>query len=215
MLTKITTDNVWVLEQLHRIGYTSAVIAGGAVRDAYFHKIIHDIDIFYQINPSNPEDLHNRTKVVKLLELDTVDTTPADEAGMVFTFFDYADDFIVLFDGKRRTKKSYYSSPHIKSVVEVGKDESIYQLIGLSCDPLTYINQYFDVDLCRCYCDGQRMRYTQAFLNDAGQQTITISGDLTVGEYRYSLKNHIPRLRRYYPNFRVVDLLQNTVLPTC
>ena len=45
--TKITKDHIWVLKQMHKVGYHSAIIAGGAVRDSYFKKPIKDVDVFY------------------------------------------------------------------------------------------------------------------------------------------------------------------------
>ena len=45
--TGISGDDLWVLDKLQLIGYTSAIIAGGAVRDVYFKKPLRDIDIFY------------------------------------------------------------------------------------------------------------------------------------------------------------------------
>ena len=68
---------------------------------------------------------------------------------------------------------------------------------------------YFYVDLSRCYCDGNRLRYTNEFLTDARNKTLTIAGKMTHGEYLYGLDNYMDKMKRKFPDYRVIDTLHD------
>ena len=208
MTTKLNKRDMWVLRQLHDLGYTTAIIAGGAVRDSYFSKPIKDVDIFYWVSEHNDVENSNHSikpnttlPLVNLFELDK----NIKSVSTVYTSSNHKQR-----KGKPNTSSCVtgYGSRHVQSIINIYKNGQTYQLIGLNIAPLEFVNTYFDINLCRCWCDGTRMRYPSAFQQDAMNKTITVAGNLTYLEYKAVMKHHVPRIQRKYPDFVVVDTLK-------
>lgn len=210
----LLSDDLWMLKRLHDVGYKSAVIAGGAVRDAFFNRYPNDIDIFVQAPHTSGENVLSEFEVLdehsltKLFQL-TTDPAPyiSSDLNNIFDLSIFGDQDSVekmgaVYDGREG---------HIHGVYSVYKAdfETEYQIVVLNKPTVEYVTRYFDVGLCMCYCDGQRMRYTHEFLTDATNKTLTICGELTANEYYYTLDHHVEKLKRRFPDFTVVDLLKD------
>ena len=217
----LLSDDIWVLRQFQQAGYTSAVIGGGAVRDAYLERDIHDVDIFIWDSKTSKEtvtkpfDHLDETNIARLLNMDP--NKPKSPVG---------DEWDQLFGGglnsigwgdedevTRITHASYEGrGNHINCVWEVYKAafETVYQIVVLNKDPKEYAERYFDIGLCMCYCDGRKMRFTDRFLSDAKNKTLTICGELTEAEYNYTMNNHVQKLKSRFKDYTVVDLLKGT-----
>lgn len=190
----LLSDDLWVLHQLHRVGYKSAIIGGGAIRDAYFDRPPNDIDIYVWASDASNETIDSSYRHL-------------DEKKLVTLFnLDAADQV-------KRLGQSYSDRViHIKSVFSVYNDtlDMVYQIIVLNKSPIEYVTRYFDIGLCMCYCDGVKMRYTNNFIRDAQQKTLTICGELTEQEYNTTINQHLDKMKLRFPNFIVVDNLKGT-----
>lgn len=216
-MTPILSDDLWVLRQFQNVGYRSAIIAGGAVRDSYFDLFPHDIDIFLWAADSgsgeeitNPYQAINEKTLTDIMDLRNVDNVDTDDP---FALLDVDFNSFFNSDTIQRMGTSYEGrGGHIDVVYSVYKAdfETEYQIIVLNSNPVEYVTRFFDIGLCMCYCDGKRMRYTDAFLADAMQKTLTVCGELTEAEYEHTMGNHVEKMRRRFPDFTVVDKLKGT-----
>jgi len=216
-MLQLLSDDLWMLKRLQSVGYKSAIIAGGAVRDAYFDEAPRDIDIFVWQSYSSDELIHpdfknlNEENIAKLFEMDTKAPThaigdPFDLSNLFLEATDLDEDQVeqmgMIYEESRHE--------HIRAVYNVWKAsfETEYQLILLNKPPVEYVTRYFDIGLCMAYCDGVRMRFTNEFLRDANNKTLTICGELSEREYHMTLQKHVEKLKHRFPGFTVVDLLK-------
>lgn len=207
MINKLNLDHIWVLKQLQSIGYKSAIIAGGAVRDTLYRKRISDIDIYIwddklsteKVLGSNP--LGNKNIVKKLLGLEE------HYYSISFSRYTEIDDDILLHSVD--CFPAYYQfSNQITQIVNVLKDGIRYQLISTALEPIEFVNRKFGIYLSRCYCDGTKMRYTNEFLIDHINKTLTLDGDFSLHEYKYMKRKYLPKMKRKFPNYIVIDKLR-------
>lgn len=189
-----------IIRTLHCIqaaGFSSALIAGGAVRDLYFDILPTDIDIFvwdprysdepaktvYDAHPDKEHDFWWNT--LKLTH--KPHSHVPDEVYRV-----YDDEYGVGGFGK------------ITAVINVMKNFIPLQIIFTELKPIEHVNQYFDIGLCKAYCDGTKLRYTPDFMQDKKNKTFTIVGkDMTQEEFDYILSHHVPKLQHKYPGYKV------------
>lgn len=196
--TKITREHTQVLKTIQGLGHTSAIIAGGAVRDSYFSKPISDIDIFIH----DPEYAGNN--VSQLTSFDIGRHLLSSDQPQTTFYDDDCDDYVdELFDTRWGSPGGGATNRFVSQIINLQKDGILYQIISLKVDPVEYVKKHFDVGLCMAWCDGTRLRFTQRFQTDAANKTITLCGDLTEQEYDYAVRNHIPRIKQKYPNFTV------------
>lgn len=196
--THLTSENIWVLKQLHNIGFKSAIIAGGAVRDSYFKRPINDIDIYYwHPGYSEGKEKNQNTELPfsALFDLNMQDTELFD-----------ADEVKTVFKSANQTKKNGYENlTGIVSVTDIIKNEQKYQFIGTEIPPPQYATTKFDFHICMCYCDGKKMRYTNEFLTDAMNRTLTINPNLSDYRYGLVLKTRLAKMKNYFPRFTLID----------
>lgn len=218
-MKQLMSDDIYVLRKLQSVGYQSAIIGGGAVRDAYLDRWPNDIDIFIwnAYESSEPVDSEyraiNEKSLAKLFDLTITEKQEPDISDDPFNlnfdsfFFDTDADSVTRLNNAAYTGRAN----HVVSVWDVWMNlfETRYQIIVLNKDPVEYVTKYFDIGLCMCYCDGIRMRYTDAFLTDATNKTLTVCGELTEAEYRYTMDHHILKLKQYFPNYTVIDHLKD------
>ena len=178
------------LKLIKSAGFTSAIIAGGAFRDLYHGIEPKDVDIFvwdpissdespafpiaekYVVNNYN-NCVHAWTNILQLGDEDTV----------------------TLIFG------SYYSPYHKNTAVwDIWKNGLNIQVIFTKIPPIEHMHLNFDIGLCKCYHDGQNIHYTDDFLTDANNKTLTIvAQDMTECEYSTTTTVHIPALQKKYP----------------
>lgn len=217
MNTKITKEQVAVLKCLNGAGYTSAIIAGGAVRDSYFKKPINDIDIFIYDVDHDPDQLaiQSSRKAGTILEkldariisriFDIKSGSPRHYSST--NVISTGEDFVAMCYTQFQSLSSGSYGPDnrfITSIINMVKNHQLYQFISVNIDPIEYVTKQFDVNLCKAYCDGTRMRYTQDFLEDARNKTLTINPKLTEEEHYHTMQIHLPRLQTKFPDFRVI-----------
>lgn len=178
------------------MGFNSAIIAGGAVRDTYFGIEINDIDIYVTLddlkyaNTADDVDMLLRNKLIT------------------------EHDTNILFDltGDRDDNANYTSVPHIANVWEYldtthapGMTDPRYQIILLDdISPIDFVETQFDIGICMAYCDGQQHHFTSDFLEDANNQTLTVKDHLSQNRFHYCMGHHMPKLQHKFPNFQIV-----------
>lgn len=188
----LSSHSITTLKQFQRVGYKSALIAGGAVRDAYFNRPPHDIDIYIWNSTASNETIDLEFQVMNKQALSQL----------------FGSDISVVVRDNYSKRET-----HISTVNDVYESSQgiMYQVIVLNINPIEYVMQHFDIGLCMCYCDGIKMRYGDAFLHDALNKQLTVRGNLTEQEYLYSINHHLKKLKKYFPDFSVVDKLKGTV----
>lgn len=190
------TEIIQTLRNLQNFGFESAIIAGGYVRDHYFNQTPRDVDIFIQ-NPN-----YSNEKVGKLGDHLQNMIWTAMKCSYDATGRNPAPDKITKRYEKYKPNKD--GSNRITHVYDVTKNWIPFQVILTKIPPVEYVNKYFDFGICRCYCDGVKMRYTPAFMEDMHNRTLTLmSEDMTEKEVTYALNNHLPRLLWRFPNYTV------------
>lgn len=181
-----------------------AYVAGGAVRDTILKRPISDIDVF--VWHFNSVRAVNDPSIPHTWE----GMAPGDDAefwltDVVFKHPDWklqTESFVDAWE--RQNSEDYIISPHILCVTDMHMLGMKYQFIFTRIHPLRYIKDHFDIDLCRAWCDGTKMRVESAFMNDWHNKTLTLSGDLTHKEYGYAKFQHLPRIQSKYPDHRVI-----------
>lgn len=183
---------VQTLKAFQNAGFKSAIIAGGAIRDLYFGQWIRDVDIF----------VHNPN-----MSNEKVGTLGDDFKTLVWQAMDCRNDTSnnPAPDNVQQRFHAYGDDDHkITHVFDVVKNWIPYQIVFTKIPPADHLNKYFDFGLCRCYCDGVKMRYTPAFMNDMHNKTLTLmADDMTEKEVIRSMMEHLPRLLWRFPNHSV------------
>lgn len=176
--------------ELHHI----AVLAGGALRDNYMDKNdeINDNDIFIH------DMSYDTDQIEKIIE----------------EVFPRNDSVVQLFNNEYQTLEEQHNDhgdakPGCHSLIgdvwEVDEDDFVYQLIFTKRLPEEHINKYFDIGFCKTYCDGIKIRYTDDFLRDVRNKTMTIVGDdMKKEQVMYAIDYHANKLLWKYQDFRLV-----------
>jgi len=190
---KINKVALNVLHSLHRIGFGDAILAGGAVRDAYLGAPTKDYDFFIRV-----PQMTISTVCEKLREELESENRPA---GLDLSLKAFVDDYLPL-SGPSNPIGGVYDLELIKCGIPL-------QFIFTKMDPLDYVREFFDVGLCKCYVTKMRSRslrvhFTDDFLQDFKNKTLTVCAEnITLEQYQHTMEDHIPRLRKKYPNYTV------------
>lgn len=191
-------ETIRTLQLIKNAGFESAIIAGGAIRDLYFDIMPTDIDIFVWDPHFSPEGTDHAAwyansggtfweDVLKLNRRSTVYTSDCVRQ----SFVDYGPQQI--------------GSGKITAVWNVLKGYMPYQIIFTVEKPTTHIMKFFDVGLCKAYCDGDVVRYTSEFMHDAKNEQFTVLGqDMSQREFNYAMDHHIPKLQAKFPKYKTV-----------
>lgn len=212
MRKKLKPEYVEVLKRIQAIGYVDAVIAGGAVRDAYFDRTPADVDIFVSGKDITSAKVDfckipkDRASVMHLLSgghthhLDALHKMAGQSDG------EYSKQREWLLSGwdyisyKDIDTESTLSQWTFNNVVR-----TTYQIIVIDrISPKQYVEQYFDIGLCQCWHDGTKMMYTSNFLQDASNKTLTVCGKMSEKELEYVRARHLPKLQKKFPGFTPV-----------
>lgn len=195
--------------------FPSAIIAGGAVRDLCLGRDIKDIDVFISGDKSQSVMSHLKRKNFNHW---IHNPTP------------FWQNVLGDSDWKVKRVKNGYGKPdpHLDVVLDIRNPSVSHyykhyvpkiDVIFLLKPALDYFNQDFDFNICKAYFDGNKFSFTSGFMKDIRKQTITLTGPLDIGSINYSLKNHLPRIKAKYPNFKVVipyeyqDVIDNYTIP--
>lgn len=194
------SEMVRVLRHLqNRWGFSSALIGGGAIRDIYFQQFPKDVDIFLW-DPSSkacPDPVRRNPRV---LNEDMIWEMMDCRGDRSFWQRDWVEQGSLHDEDDEDAL--YFISKYITQVWNCVKEGRQYQLIFLNVAPLDYVNKYFDIGLCKAYCDGYKVRFTKDFSIDATQKTLTICGeDISKRHFDYILENHLARMKRKFPGY--------------
>lgn len=183
-IQRVPVQDTWMLEQLQQIGFKSAIIAGGAIRDAYFKRKPKDVDIYLWHTKSSTEDPQIKT----LEDMATYLGTSALKD---------------LSTQSAENSMAGRSTNLIHSVYAAERNGRRYEFIFVKCPPKTYVREYFDVGICKCWYDGNRVHYTHDFMYDATNRTLSIVGRMNAQELYNTLNNHLRRLQEKFPHHDV------------
>ncbi len=160
-----------------------AIIAGGAIRDLYHNKPIKDIDIY--VPNDDTVAIHDVSFWVQLFDLNRMHGDCIEHSGV---------------EGE-----SYDGKNHIGMVWEIQKLGTLYNIIIVDVNPTDYVNNFFDIGLCKAYCDGKKIRLTADFMRDSQNKLLTVvSKHLPQEEFDGMMDNHVARLKIKYPEHTLV-----------
>lgn len=189
---------VRTLRLIQSVGFKSAVIAGGVVRDLYFGVQPTDIDIFIW------DPLHSDGAEPDLGDFRRI-CHPDKGAELVWRMMKLKHPqhpYHMFSHDEAKRSYSGYNCSRITTIWNVTKNFLPYQLIFIKNNPLDHIDESFDFGICKCYCDGTKFRFTPDFMHDARKQRITlVAKDITDGEYRWAMEKHLPKVQAKYPGF--------------
>ena len=179
------------LRKLINVGW-NAIIAGGAVRDTYHERPVSDVDIFVEESEI----------MLKMNDSDYGSDKWIDYWKKMFNFSEAKNDKIKYFgDGY----VFHVLDNDICAVWEIRKGLKKYQVILLRQDPRTYVSEKFDFGICRAYCDGRKLHFTNEFLQDSLNNTITLYPEnLSEKQIDYAVNHHIQKIRNKYPGWMPV-----------
>lgn len=169
-----------------RESLSSAIIAGGWLRDLYHDIPFNDIDIYVQ-------------------EADVKYPIYAEEFWR--NQFQLRSGGFMDYDTIRQPSggDAYEGKSHIEAVWEIRKGFTNYNIIILDMDPTEYVEQYFDVGLCKAYCDGSRIRLTADFMHDSQYRQITlVSREIEEDEFKHVMSHHVPKIKNKYPGYTLI-----------
>lgn len=157
----------------------SAIIAGGAIRDLYHNKSISDVDIYV------PQGKYSEGFWKHLLELKLNDTDYVSQPG--------------------KDSEHYEILNHIDAVWEIQKSGTLYNIITVDLEPIEYVLRYFNIGLCKAYCDGTKIRLTADFIHDSRTKQLTIvAEDMSQDEFNHMMNYHIVKLQIKYPEYSLI-----------
>jgi len=196
-LMKWTTKNNHIVQDLLNIRqlWYDAVIGGGAVRDAFHRKPYNDVDIFINFETG-------------ALNVDNRDQYPP--LGTPLTNDDWLKHWGRLLRCKPTDNIRFLGSNynfgdinnHILGVWNIIKSRTNYQIILISMGTHKYIQDFFDFGICKAYCDGEKMHFTEQFLKDYMQKTITLYPEyLSTAQIEYAKGHHLQKIKNKYPNY--------------
>jgi hypothetical protein len=165
----------------------SAIIAGGAIRDQYHGKEINDIDIYV---PESATKFYSVDYWTKMFDL---------KIGQLFS----SDDIELL--GEVDDDGEYTEKNHISGVWDISKSGTKYNIIATDIDPIEYVERYFDVGLCKAYCNGKKLHFSADFIHDSKFKRLTlVAEDIEQEEFNRMMDNHINKLQHKYPTHTLV-----------
>jgi len=192
-----------LLSKYQKAGFKTAVLGGGAVRDMYANKPVSDYDIFLQAPYAGTEFKNDPNLDLEFLaKIAGINPKSAPQS----IYYQPENHIQQVTITKKGLKGGDYTiNPHIDTVWDLTIKWTKFQLIFCQEPPVDFINKFFDLGICKTYCDGKKIHFSEDFMTDMTQQTITICGqDMTKAMFNYVLSHHLPRIKKKYAGFRVV-----------
>ena len=166
--------------------FPSAIIAGGYHRDLYNEVDFHDVDIYLKgdmgdLSPDLLADFFN-LNLNDFRSNDRVDTLSETDA-----------------------EYDIENSEHIVAVYAMVMNDIDYNFIMVDCDPIQYVKERFDFGICKVYCDGIKITYTEEFMADVANKTLTFADTpFSKAGFTHAMHIHFAKLRKKYPNHSLV-----------
>ena len=127
-----------------------SIIAGGYHRDILNDIGYHDVDIYVPyLSDASPFDPTQASSWEKLLELNTNDFRSMD---MIQQLGDSDETYDVG------------NAKNISTVFGLVKNEIHYNIIVTLNEPIEFVEEDFDFNICKTYCDGKKIRFTKEFM---------------------------------------------------
>lgn len=177
------------LKKLRSWGWDDAIIAGGAIRDSAFDKPVSDVDIFLSFNDRDETSgITKDYKNTKWLGY-WFDKLGANKSTDHATYIGGSSSL-----GDMNT--------NLLAAWEVEKNETKYQIMLLDKNPELFVEEDFDFGICKAFCDGTKVRFTDKFIKDALNHTITIYPEhLTEKQIEFAINHHIQKILKKYPGW--------------
>lgn len=200
MLTKEEKSRFFT--EMHRVlglvkqsGFTSAVVAGGAIRDLYHNKRPRDVDIFvWDPNYSNESTIFGKKEFLSSKEPITL--VGQDDKWRTALGLASTDVILQLFG----SDSAYNNEGNITHVWDIHIGVGNFQIITTKLPPITHVENNFNIGLCKCYYDGNTICYTDDFIRDDLNETLTIvNQNMSEGDIIRTIEEHIPRIQTRYP----------------
>jgi len=222
MAQKLNPEYIRVLKRIQQFGYKDAVIAGGACRDAYFGNSPTDIDIFVAIEDPNTQDLKYDLTLTRLQNShDVMDDLSGGNSNIFDSFRLAGTDTTTetVYDANLNWIQHVWNYTHHENITRV---ETIklgtslanttpqyvthkYQIIVVDgINIKDYVEHYFDIGICQCWNDGTRTKYTNNFMKDVLNKTLTVCGKMSNKELEYVLAVHLPKIKEKFPGFTTI-----------
>jgi len=206
--------------------FPSAIIAGGAVRDLLLNRPRKDIDIF--VHESDAEQsLLSASLLQDMLKDHLPDQLPTSDLN---PFMPKSQSMNMATQRRAPIfrKCTSFTDDDIAAnsvIVDVfGGTTSRnvdFDIIVTSCSPKTYVQEYFDIGLCKVFFDGKSWTCHSDFVDDYRNNTITVCGaHMGAQEITRSVTGHAKRVQAKYPNLTIAlsprnqKILDNAKPPT-
>ena len=171
----------WALFQLHKHVSSSAIIAGGYLRDLWHSVEPKDIDIF--VSDVAEDIIQDRLEACLRRHWpssECLNPATSETIARLYAEFGIRQQWIF---------RSSKGLPPINLI------------IGNNCDAPVQICKRFDFGICRIYYDGRSIEYSSYFTMDSDQKTFTfLTGDRGRSLIRWY------RIKRRYPGWRLVGI---------
>ena len=176
------------LKRIRNAGW-NAIIAGGAIRDTYHDKRVSTIDVFVKAQKKAIKEMGIEFKSPKWMQY---------WFNMFKCSAKHQDDVIYLGDIETFEKLDR----NIIAVWQVITKGKTYQIILITKDPEKYVEDNFDFGICKAFYDGTKMRFTNDFLMDSLNHTITLYREhLTDKQIEYAVTEHVHKIKKKYPGW--------------
>jgi hypothetical protein len=171
------------------------IIAGGYHRDIFNNIPYSDVDI-YVPTPDAASVVNNSSFCVHY----TNDWEELLELKHDFRSMDRIQELT----GENRAS-GVDGTPTLEMVFGMIKNEINYNLIIVNTLPIDFVMQTFDFNICKTYCDGEKVTFTKEFMSDVEQKRLTLTDNkLNLKEFTSAMNVHLPKLKYKYPQHKVV-----------
>lgn len=164
----------------------SAIIAGGYYRDLYNGIAFNDVDIYIRGDEGDfDSDFWKQFFNLQVNDFRSMDS----------------------IESLSETDEEYDVANNARIVTVFGMimNEVKYNLIIVDCDPVQYVHRRFDFGICKVYCDGTKIRFTEAFMADVRNKTLTFSEhEFSKSNFSHAMHVHYTKLKEKYPDHTLV-----------
>lgn len=164
----------------------SAIIAGGYYRDLYNGIAFSDVDIYLRGDDGDFNDAY----WTNFFNLQTSNFLSKDS---IQTLSETNGEYDVA------------NNARIIAVFGMVMNEVRYNLIVVDCDPIEYVHNRFDFGICKVYCDGTKITFTEEFMADVLNKTLTFSDhEFSKSNFNHAMHVHYVKLKEKYPDYTLV-----------
>ena len=170
-----------------------AIIAGGYHRDLLNDVHYSDVDIIVP-NIISTDNLFNPCTTSEWERLFNLQTNDFRSMDMIQELDEDGDgDY-----GESASKNIFTAFGMIKNEIN-------YNIIIVDNDPIDFVMEDFDFNICKTYCDGKKITFTKEFMADIEHKHLTFAArDVNLEQFARAMQVHLPKLKTKYPTHKVV-----------